>query len=70
MMVSPQGHVTILEVNTIPGMTRTSLIPKAQEASGQSMQSLVTQLLFEAWDRYQRQKPPSTAGRERNEDQK
>jgi len=34
MIVSKDGRVYVLEVNTIPGMTETSLLPKAAKAAG------------------------------------
>ena len=34
IMVSPQGDPIVLEVNTLPGMTETSLLPKAAAAAG------------------------------------
>jgi len=36
----------LLEVNTIPGMTQTSLVPKAAEAAGVDFPSLVEQILL------------------------
>jgi D-alanine-D-alanine ligase len=37
-----------LEVNTIPGMTETSLLPKAAQAAGLSFEQLVESILFDA----------------------
>jgi len=37
-----------LEVNTIPGMTETSLLPKAAKAAGMSFEQLVEHILLEA----------------------
>jgi D-alanine-D-alanine ligase len=34
MIISEDGRVYVLEVNTIPGMTETSLLPKAAKAAG------------------------------------
>jgi D-alanine-D-alanine ligase len=34
LRLSPEGHPFVLEVNTVPGMTATSLVPKAAAASG------------------------------------
>ena len=34
VMVRPDGSPVVLEVNTLPGMTETSLLPKAAEAAG------------------------------------
>jgi D-alanine-D-alanine ligase len=33
-MVRPSGEPVVLEVNTLPGMTETSLLPKAAAAAG------------------------------------
>ncbi len=41
MMVSPDGKLYVLELNTIPGMTDQSLFPKAAAAAGVSMPELV-----------------------------
>ncbi|MEE8336142.1 MAG: D-alanine--D-alanine ligase [Candidatus Neomarinimicrobiota bacterium] len=38
-----------LEVNTLPGMTETSLVPKAAEAAGYSFEDLVEKIIQEAW---------------------
>jgi D-alanine--D-alanine ligase len=34
VMVRPSGEPVVLEVNTLPGMTETSLLPKAAAAAG------------------------------------
>jgi D-alanine-D-alanine ligase len=34
VMVTPDGEPVVLEVNTLPGMTETSLLPKAAVAAG------------------------------------
>jgi D-alanine-D-alanine ligase-like ATP-grasp enzyme len=34
IMVLPNGEPLVLEVNTLPGMTETSLLPKAAAAAG------------------------------------
>lgn len=46
----PEGFV-LLEVNTVPGMTETSLVPKAAAAIGLSFPTLCTRLLELAHDR-------------------
>jgi D-alanine-D-alanine ligase len=33
-MVQPDGKPVVLEINTLPGMTETSLLPKAASAAG------------------------------------
>jgi D-alanine-D-alanine ligase len=44
MIVSPRGPV-ILEVNTLPGMTVNSLLPKAARAAGISFPELLDRLV-------------------------
>lgn len=39
------GDFYILELNTIPGMTKTSLVPKAAKAAGMSFSELVVEIL-------------------------
>jgi len=40
VMVRPGGELVVLEVNTLPGMTETSLLPKAAAAAGMSYPQL------------------------------
>ncbi|MDD5748280.1 MAG: D-alanine--D-alanine ligase [Actinomycetota bacterium] len=47
MLENSSGNLYILEINTIPGMTETSLIPKAGAAAGISFEELV-QMVLEA----------------------
>lgn len=49
-MVDDQGNFIVLEVNTIPGMTATSLIPKAAQAMGLSFPDLCEKILLTAHD--------------------
>ena len=42
--LDPEGRSFILEVNTIPGMTETSLVPMAAEAAGLDFPALVAEL--------------------------
>lgn len=44
MIVSDEG-VTVLEVNTIPGMTPTSLLPRAAQAAGISFTDLISRII-------------------------
>jgi len=46
--VSEGGEPFFLEINTIPGMTETSLLPKAAQAAGMSFEDLVEEILFDA----------------------
>jgi D-alanine-D-alanine ligase len=50
-VVEPGGRVVLLEVNTLPGMTPTSLYPDGARAAGISFEQLVEQLVRRALDR-------------------
>jgi hypothetical protein len=50
MIVTPQGPV-VLETNTIPGLTGTSLLPQAAAAAGLSFPALLDRLLDLSLDR-------------------
>ncbi|MBP7654158.1 D-alanine--D-alanine ligase [Candidatus Dependentiae bacterium] len=41
MIIDKEGKVTVLEINTIPGMTETSLLPKAARAAGIEFEDLI-----------------------------
>jgi D-alanine-D-alanine ligase len=45
LRLSPEGHPFVLEVNTAPGMTATSLVPKAAAASGWSFAELCDRIV-------------------------
>ena len=45
IMRSEAGQWQILEVNTVPGMTETSLVPKAAKVFGLSFSELVSQIV-------------------------
>ncbi|OPG16579.1 D-alanine--D-alanine ligase [Ferroacidibacillus organovorans] len=49
-MVGENGPV-LLEVNTLPGMTATSLVPDAARAAGLSFEALIDQLVSQAYQR-------------------
>ena len=53
-IVTDTGDITLLEVNTLPGMTPTSLYPDAAAAIGLSFGALMEQLVRSAWRRAQR----------------
>jgi D-alanine-D-alanine ligase len=44
-MMATADEVHVLEVNTIPGLTETSLVPRAAEAEGMSFSQLVSRLI-------------------------
>jgi len=46
--VTPDGRPFVLEINTVPGMTETSLLPKAAAADGISYDQLVAQIVRSA----------------------
>jgi D-alanine-D-alanine ligase len=48
LIVDDEGDVCALEVNTIPGMTETSLLPKIARQSGLDFSALLDELLKEA----------------------
>jgi D-alanine-D-alanine ligase len=52
LMVRPDGEPVVLEVNTLPGMTPTSLLPKAAAAAGLGFEQLCRQILELALRRY------------------
>ncbi len=43
--LNPDGELFCLEVNTLPGMTSTSLVPKAAKAAGLSFEQLLTKII-------------------------
>jgi len=45
VMVRPDGSPVVLEVNTLPGMTETSLLPKAAAANGMSYAQLCQRMV-------------------------
>ncbi|HEX7079708.1 MAG TPA: D-alanine--D-alanine ligase [Gammaproteobacteria bacterium] len=50
-VVPEHGEPIVLEVNTLPGMTPTSLYPEAAQAAGVSFDALVRILVERAWSR-------------------
>ncbi|MCH4179121.1 MAG: D-alanine--D-alanine ligase [Megasphaera sp.] len=47
-MTDKEGHPFALEINTVPGMTSTSLVPDAARAMGVSFEDLCEKILLEA----------------------
>ena len=45
IIIRPDGHPVVLEVNTLPGMTETSLLPKAAAAAGLSYPELCQRMV-------------------------
>lgn len=52
--ITPRGRPYVLEINTVPGMTETSLLPMAAAQAGIDYDSLVECILRSALDRAQR----------------
>jgi D-alanine-D-alanine ligase len=48
MILDPDERLWVLEINAIPGMTDTSLLPKAAEAAGLGFDEVVERILAEA----------------------
>ena len=44
-IISPEGKISMLEVNTTPGMTATSFIPQQVRAAGLSMTDILTEIV-------------------------
>jgi D-alanine-D-alanine ligase len=44
-MVRPDGSPVVLEVNTLPGMTETSLLPKAAASAGMDFATLCQRMV-------------------------
>jgi D-alanine-D-alanine ligase len=51
LMLSARGELFVLEVNTLPGLTTNSLLPKAAKAAGIEMPELCLQMVELAWAR-------------------
>lgn len=52
VILNPGGDLTVLEINTIPGMTETSLLPKAAAAVGVDFTGLCTRIARLSLARY------------------
>ena len=52
IIVRPDGTPVILETNSAPGMTETSLLPQAAEAAGHDFGLLCARLVDHAWSRH------------------
>ena len=44
-IISPQGRISMLEVNTTPGMTPTSFIPQQVRAAGLDIKDVLTDIV-------------------------
>jgi len=54
--VDSEGNAFCLEVNTLPGMTSTSLVPKAAKARGMSFEELVETICNETIERFRKRR--------------
>lgn len=59
VMVRPNGEPIVLEVNTLPGMTETSLLPKAAQAAGLDYPALCQKMVELAMKRATPTRPPA-----------
>jgi D-alanine-D-alanine ligase len=55
-MILSKGEIYLLETNTIPGMTATSLLPQAAEAAGLSFTQLLDRLIELGMERHKNRK--------------
>ncbi len=51
VMLNSKGEFFILEANTLPGMTATSLVPKSAKAKGLSFESFIELLVTQSYER-------------------
>jgi D-alanine-D-alanine ligase len=51
-IICDDGHAHFLEINTLPGLTQTSLLPKSASSSGYSFDQLTKRLVMPAVDRF------------------
>jgi D-alanine-D-alanine ligase len=58
--LAPDGTPYCLEVNTIPGMTQTSLVPMAAKAAGLSFEDVCERVAALALDRFRAEQRPTT----------
>jgi D-alanine-D-alanine ligase len=52
MIMDNSGRIYVLEINTIPGMTATSLLPQAAAAHGMGMDRLLDHIIAAAFRRF------------------
>ena len=45
MILTPDGRLFVLEINTMPGMTAQSLLPNSANVAGMDMPKLVTRFI-------------------------
>lgn len=52
VMLDGEGQPWLLEINTIPGMTKTSLVPKSTRQAGMDFETTVLTILKLSWEAY------------------
>ena len=52
-MIGPEGEIYLLEINTLPGMKETSLLPMSARCTGLDFTALVRELISPAIERFQ-----------------
>ena len=62
MRLTDEGYPSVLEVNTVPGMTATSLVPKSAAAAGWGFDELARRIVRTSMDLRSRETRP-LAGR-------
>jgi D-alanine-D-alanine ligase len=61
-MILKDREIYVLETNTIPGMTATSLLPQAAQVAGISFSRLMDKLIELGLEEHQNQRPPAELG--------
>ena len=61
-LLTPEGEPYFLEINTLPGMTDTSLLPLSARCLGLGYRQLVGEMIAPALRRFQQQQTPSLHG--------
>ena len=61
-LLTAEGEPYFLEINTLPGMTDTSLLPLSARCIGLGYRELVGELIAPALRRFQQQQTPSLHG--------
>ena len=51
-MIGPEGEIYLLEINTLPGMKETSLLPMSARCTGLDFTALVRELVSPAIERF------------------
>lgn len=63
MFLTPSGEIQVLEINTLPGMTATSLVPLSASAAGIPLGKLLEEIVEHAVERARRQRADLAAAR-------